>query len=85
MLTESGLKRKAIGEYPMHAEKNDHRLASKEHIKHQEKREAKCFPLLSLIPSPGVHEMGCPVPSGEHLPSYSQYLYLAPRVIYKFP
>lgn len=49
MLTEFRLKRKAISEYIMHIEKIDCGVSNKEHIKHQEKHEAKCFPLLSIF------------------------------------
>lgn len=49
MLTEFRLKRKAISEYIMHTEKINCGLSNKEHIKHQEKYEAKCFPLLPSL------------------------------------
>lgn len=83
ILSESRLKRRAIGECPLHTEEMHHGLVSKEHMKHQEKGEGKCFPLLSLIPSPGVHERGCSLQSGEQLPPHPNIFTLLLSVIYK--
>lgn len=48
MLTEFGLKRRAISEYIMHTQKMNCGLWNKECLKYREKCEGKGFPLLPI-------------------------------------